>query len=78
MFFEEIEEFRTLSKSAKIAETNAQIMDMALTILHDSSAFTQSLTERKQKQEIKNLGDPNNLIDDAHRTLRVPISQSQF
>jgi len=28
MFFEEIEDFRILSKSAKITETDAQIMDM--------------------------------------------------
>jgi len=53
MFFEEIEEFRILSKSAKITETDAQIMDMALIILQDSGTFTQSLIEREQKQEIE-------------------------
>ena len=80
MFFEEIEEFRILSKAAKITETDAQIMDMALTILQDSGAFTQSLIEWEQKQETEKT--TNNIFDDAHRALRkasgVPIGQSQF
>ena len=83
MFFEEIEEFRILNKAAKITETDAQIMDMALTILQDSGAFTQSLIEWEQKQETeKTWATLTTFFDDAHRALRkasgVPIGQSQF
>ena len=83
MFFEEIEEFRILSQAAKITETDAQIMDMALTILQDSGAFTQALIEWEQKEETeKTWVNLTTFFDDAHRALRkasgVPIGQSQF
>ena len=58
-------------------------MDMALTILQDSGAFTQSVIEWEQKQETeKTWATLTTFFDDAHRALRkasgVPIGQSQL
>jgi len=83
MFFEEIEEFRILSQSAKITEIDAQIINKALTIIQDSGAFTQALIEWEQKSEKdKTWTNLTTFFDDAHRALRkasgVPIGQSQF
>ena len=83
ILFDDIEDFRVLAQSARVPKTNAQIMDMTLTILKNCGCFTNALIEWKNRPEAeKTWPNLKTHFDTAHQDLQdasdMPIGGTSF
>ena len=83
ILFDDIEDFRVLAQSARVPKTNAQIIDMTLTILKNCGCFTNALIAWKNlPQADKTWPRLKTHFDKAHEDLQdvtdLPIGQTPF
>ena len=83
ILFDDIEDFRVLAQSAKVAKSSDQIMDLTITILKNCGCFTNALIAWKNlPQADKTWPRLKTHFDKAHEDLQdvtdLPIGQTPF
>ena len=83
ILFDDIEDFRVLAQSAKVAKSSDQIMDLTITILKNCGCFTNALIAWKNlPQADKTWPRLKTHFDTAHQDLQdvtdLPIGQTPF
>jgi len=83
ILFDDIEDFRVLAQSAKVAKSSDQIMDLTITILKNCGCFTNALIAWKNlPQADKTWARLRTHFDKAHEDLQdvsdLPIGQTPF